>query len=51
MEEFQKKDFSKILKHNGLEARRWMKETDSECARIYDRNLEGIDVTVDLYGP
>ena len=51
MEEFQKKDFSKILKHNGLDARRWMKETDSECARVYDRNLEGIDVTVDLYGP
>ena len=41
MQEFLRKDFSKILKHNGLEARRLMKDSDSSVARIYDRNLEG----------
>ncbi len=51
MQEFLRKDFSKILKHNGLEARRLMKDSDSSVARIYDRNLEGLNITVDLYGP
>ena len=51
MQEFLRKDFSKILKHNGLEARRLMRESDSTVARVYDRNLEGLDVTVELYGP
>ena len=27
-----------------------MRSTDSEAVRIYDRNLEGVPVTVDLYG-
>ena len=49
-EEFEKKDFQKILKHNALEAHRWMKETDSTAARVYDRNLGAFPVTVDLYG-
>ena len=51
MQDFLRKDFSKILKHNGLEARRLMRESGSNVARVYDRNLEGLDVTVDLYGP
>ena len=51
MQEFLRKDFSKILKHNGLEARRLMRESDSTVSRVYDRNLEGLDVTVELYGP
>ena len=50
MQEFLRKDFAKILKHNGLEARRYMKETDSTAMRIYDRSFEGLDITVDLYG-
>ncbi len=49
MQEFEKKDFQKILKHNGLEARRWMNETDSSAVRVYDRNLEAFPVTVELY--
>ena len=51
MNEFDKKDFGKILKHQALDARRWMKLTDSTVARVYDRNLEAIPVTVELYGP
>lgn len=51
MEEFEKKDFAKHLKRGGIEAHRWMRETSSSCARVYDRNLDGIPVTVDLYGP
>ena len=51
MEEYLKKDFGKILKAQGLEARRWMKNTDSDVCRVYDRSLEGLELTVDLYGP
>ena len=51
MQEFLRKDFAKILKHNGLDARRLMRESDSTVARIYDRNLDGLDLSVDLYGP
>ncbi len=50
MDEYLKKDFGKILKANGLEARRWMKNTDSTTSRVYDRNLEDLPLTVDLYG-
>ena len=50
MQEFEKKDFAKILKKNALEAHRWMKETDSTAARVYDRNIEAFPVTVELYG-
>ncbi len=49
MQEYEKKDFSKILKRNALEARRWMRETDSTVARVYDRNIEAFPVTVELY--
>ncbi len=51
MQEFEKKDFSKILKRNALDCRRWMNETDSTVCRVYDRNLESFPVTVELYGP
>lgn len=51
MEEFEKKDFAKHLKRGGVDAHRWMRETASSCARVYDRNLDGVPVTVDLYGP
>ena len=49
MEEYLKKDFEKLLKHGGLDAHRWMKATNSNAARVYDRNLEGLELTVDLY--
>ena len=51
MDEFEKKDFSKILKHNALEGHRWMKNTGSTAVRVYDRNLQAFPVTVELYGP
>ncbi len=50
MDDYLKKDFGKILKANGLDARRWMKNTDSTTSRVYDRNLDDLPVTVDLYG-
>ena len=39
MDEYEKKDFAKLLKHGALEAHRWMNNTDSasisasKCAR------------------
>ena len=50
MEEYLRKDFGKILESAGLEARRWMKNTDSDVCRVYDRSLEGLELTVDIYG-
>lgn len=50
VEDFEKKDFEKLLKRGGLDARRYMKLTDSDVARVYDRNIASIPVTVDLYG-
>ena len=50
MLDYERKDFAKLLKRGALEGRRWMRSTDSEAVRIYDRNLEGVPVTVDLYG-
>ena len=50
MREYEKKDFSKLLKKGALEGRRWMRQSDSEAVRIYDRNLESVPVTVELYG-
>ncbi len=50
MEEYLRKDFGKILKSAGLESRRWMKATDSNTSRVYDRNLDELPLTVDLYG-
>ena len=49
MQEFEKKDFAKILKKNALDGHRWMKSTDSSAVRVYDRNLGAFPVTVDLY--
>ena len=50
MEDFEKKDFSKILKHNALEGRRWMNSTASDAVRVYDRNLPAFPITIELYG-
>lgn len=49
MDEYLKKDFGKILKKAGLEGHRYMKNTDSTVCRIYDRNLEELNLTVDLF--
>ena len=49
-EDYEMKDFAKLLKHGALEGRRWMRSSDSEAVRIYDRNLEAFPVTVELYG-
>lgn len=49
MDEYLKKDFGKILKKAGLDGHRYMKNTDSTVCRIYDRNLEELNLTVDLY--
>lgn len=49
MDEYLKKDFGKILKKAGLEGHRYMKNTDSTVCRVYDRNLEELNLTVDLY--
>ena len=50
MKQYIEKDFGKILKRNSLQIRRLMKELDSDTGRIYDRNLQEIPITVDLYG-
>ncbi len=49
--EYVLKDFGKILKKHGLQMRRLMLQSDTDCMRVYDRNLEDIQVTIDLYGP
>ena len=46
MLEYERRDFAKLLKKGALEGRRWMRATDSEAVRIYDRNLEAAPVTV-----
>ncbi len=50
MNEYEKKDFGKLLKSGALEGRRWMRATDSEAVRIYDRQLAAFPVTVELFG-
>ncbi|MCR5732233.1 MAG: class I SAM-dependent methyltransferase [Sphaerochaetaceae bacterium] len=50
MNEYDKKDFGKLLKSGTLEGNRWMKATDSEAVRIYDRQLSSFPVTVELFG-
>ncbi|MBN2860011.1 MAG: class I SAM-dependent methyltransferase [Sphaerochaetaceae bacterium] len=50
MKQYIEKDFGKILKRHSLQMRRLMKELDSDVGRIYDRNLQEIPITVDLYG-
>ena len=48
--EFYEKDFCKILKQNALDLRRYFNLSDSDCGRVYDRNLMQYPVAVDLYG-
>ncbi len=44
------KDFGKILKKNALMMRRLLLQEDTDCMRVYDRNLEELPLSVDLYG-
>lgn len=50
MNEYRRKDLSKLLKRNALELRRAMRETDSEAGRIYDGQLPEVACSVDLFG-
>ena len=47
--DYQEKDFGKLLKSNALAMRRLLDGTDTNCMRVYDRNLEYFPVTVDLW--
>ncbi|MHC1692269.1 MAG: class I SAM-dependent methyltransferase [Sphaerochaetaceae bacterium] len=51
MDSYTGKDFGKLLKHNALQMRRIMLKEQTDCMRVYDRNLETLPITVDLYGP
>ena len=51
MDDFERKDFSKILKRGALEGHRWMRSTDSSAVRVYDRNLQSFPITAEFYGP
>ena len=50
METYIAKDFGKLLKRNALFTRRIMKTFDSNVMRVYNKNIETLPVTVDLYG-
>ena len=45
------KDFGKLLKQGALNVRRMQNAKQTDCMRVYDRNLEQFPVTVDVYGP
>ncbi|NLZ76345.1 MAG: hypothetical protein GX911_00040, partial [Spirochaetales bacterium] len=47
--DYQAKDFGKLLKNNALTMRRLFQGTDTDCMRVYDRNMEAFPVTVDLW--
>src|SRR5690554_1291041 len=47
--DYQAKDFGKLLKNNALAMRRLLQPTDTNCMRVYDRNMEAFPVTVDLW--
>jgi len=47
--DYAKKDFGKILKRSALSVRREVLNDDTNCMRVYDRNLGEFPVTVDLY--
>lgn len=51
MEEFEKKDFAKIIKRNLSLVHEDIKKGINNAVRLYDRNIESADVTVDLYYP
>jgi 23S rRNA G2069 N7-methylase RlmK/C1962 C5-methylase RlmI len=44
------KDFGKILKQNHLTLRRYFTPLNTNCYRVYDRQISSLPVTVDMYG-
>ena len=44
------KDFGKILKNNAQNLRHELLPAGTDCFRVYDRNLSGYPVSVDIYG-
>ena len=44
------KDFGKQLKNNHLAMRRHFAPGETDCYRVYDRNIGDLPVTVDIYG-
>ena len=44
------KDFGKQLKNNHLAMRRHFTPRETDCYRVYDRNIGELPVTVDIYG-
>ncbi|NLK14018.1 MAG: hypothetical protein GX313_04645 [Spirochaetales bacterium] len=47
--DYQAKDFGKLLKNNALTMRRLFQSADTNCMRVYDRNMEEFPVTVDVW--
>ncbi len=45
------KDFGKQLKNNHLVMRRHFVPRQTDCYRVYDRNIGELPLTVDIYGP
>ncbi|MGD6731144.1 MAG: class I SAM-dependent methyltransferase [Pleomorphochaeta sp.] len=43
------KDFGKILKKNALMMRRLLLQENTDCMRVYDRNIEELPVSVELF--
>ncbi|MCR5760504.1 MAG: class I SAM-dependent methyltransferase [Sphaerochaetaceae bacterium] len=48
--DYEAKDFGKILKKNAQALRHELLAQQTDCMRVYDRNLQAFPVTVDLYG-
>lgn len=44
------KDFGKLLKQNHLTLRRYFTPLDTNCYRVYDKNISTLPITVDIYG-
>ncbi len=45
------KDLGKQLKNNHLAMRRHFAPRETDCYRVYDRNIGDLPLTVDIYGP
>ncbi len=45
------KDFGKLLKLNHLAMRRYFTPLNTNCYRVYDKNIGSLPLTVDIYGP
>lgn len=48
--DYRLKDFKKIIKHSYQETRRQLSPLNTDCMRVYDRNISEYPVTIDVYG-